>query len=158
MKSQCRIVQAEETLWLCLASFQVLGQTRLDTTALRAAPLNRERLFCCRDSSLTSSGFKCGVHQSPQWASRSTVRLVTRYFETFQRVGKACVIQAARGERMARNDGLQNTSCNTAKSSFSVEIKGNSRNSGRPENLASQLAPKRKEGLIWESTEQFLSN
>lgn len=59
MSAVCSNVQ--RFLRLCLPPFQGAGQnmgTYLD------ALLNTGRPFCCRDSSLTSSGFKCGVRNS----------------------------------------------------------------------------------------------
>jgi hypothetical protein len=58
MTLQChRIVQ--QFLKICSSSFQASGQNMPVT--LPPLPLNKGAAFCCRDSSLTSSGFKCSV-------------------------------------------------------------------------------------------------
>ena len=56
MSEACFIVS--QIFGLCLVSFQAHGQ---NTETCLDAPLNKERPFCCRDSSKASSGFKCGV-------------------------------------------------------------------------------------------------
>jgi hypothetical protein len=59
MTSICAIVQT--VLVICLASFQAHLQ---NTGTYLDAPLNKERLFLCRDSTSRLSGFKFGVPRS----------------------------------------------------------------------------------------------
>lgn len=51
-------LQSSQYFWICLRPFQVAGQ---NSVTCLDAPLNKERPFCCRDSSLVLSGFKFGV-------------------------------------------------------------------------------------------------
>jgi hypothetical protein len=58
LTSQCKL-QVQSSFWICLTSFQVSGQNSV--AALQPSPLNKAAAFCCRDSSLTSNGFKVSV-------------------------------------------------------------------------------------------------
>lgn len=53
----CWFIQKD--LRICHSSFQALWQKW--TAYYLPSPLNKATAFCCRDSSLTSSGLKCGV-------------------------------------------------------------------------------------------------
>ena len=112
-----------EILGLCLPSFQVAEQnteqTRLD------ASLNTGRPFVCRDSSLTSSGFKCGVpiDDSAEVACN---------FTSFPARGEGVVkFHPTERNGLGRNDGLQNRSCNAEKNvqlkAALIELKERSR-------------------------------
>jgi len=104
MSEACFIVS--QIFGLCLVSFQAHGQ---NTETCLDAPLNKERPFCCRDSSLTSSGFKCGVpiDDSAEVACN---------FTSFPARGEGVVkFHPTERNGLGRNDGLQNRSCNAAK-------------------------------------------
>ncbi len=81
-----RCVNVQEYFWLCLSSFQADGQ---NTDTSLGAGLNTLRPFCCRDSSLASSGFKCSV---------SAVQLTALTSDSVNRDNRCSLIDGLRGE------------------------------------------------------------